>query len=100
MSDDCKELGRAFVAEPCGWQPSQDRIGGGWCDICQTPSKFDDEGNECQRNFVEIGPMSDRALHKLIHIHTKLNQNQRDDQELVGYIVRAMRALERLHGIK
>jgi hypothetical protein len=100
MSEGRKPFGAAFIAAPCAWEPCTGRLSGGWCDVCKSPSKYDDEGNECQRHFAEIGPVPEKALKKLIYMHTKLNPNQRDDQELIGYIVNAMRALERLHGIK
>jgi hypothetical protein len=44
--------------------------------------------------------MPKQSLERLIFNHTKLNPNLRDDQELVGYIVNAMRALEKAHGIE
>lgn len=44
-------------------------------------------------------PMTEADVRHLIYEHTKLNPNQRDDQESIDYIVNAVRAVERHHGI-
>lgn len=45
-------------------------------------------------------PLSDQVIKRHIFEHTKLNPNLHDDQELIGYIVNAARAIEAAHGIK
>jgi hypothetical protein len=45
-------------------------------------------------------PLTDEEMQRIIHEHTKLNPNQRDDKELIGYIINATRAIEAAHGIK
>ena len=45
-------------------------------------------------------PLTDEQVEYVIHEHTKLNPNQRDDRELIGYIINAVRAIEAAHGIK
>lgn len=48
----------------------------------------------------DIKPLTNQAIKLHIFEHTKLNPNLRDDQELIGYIVKAARAIEAAHGIK
>jgi hypothetical protein len=45
-------------------------------------------------------PLTDEEMQRIIHEHTKLNPNQRDDKQLIGYIINATRAIEAAHGIK
>lgn len=45
-------------------------------------------------------PLTDEEMQRIIYEHTKLNPNQRDDKELIGYIINATRAIEAAHGIK
>ena len=45
-------------------------------------------------------PLTDEQIEVLIYEHTKINPNIADDVELLGYIVNAVRAVERAHGIK
>ena len=45
-------------------------------------------------------PLTDEEMQRIIHEHTKLNPNQRDDKELIGYIINATRAIEAAHDIK
>jgi hypothetical protein len=44
--------------------------------------------------------LDDKQLEVVIYEHTKLNPNQADDRELIGYIINAIRAIERAHGIE
>jgi hypothetical protein len=44
-------------------------------------------------------PLTDEEMQRIIHEHTKLNPNQRDDKQLIGYIINATRAIEAAHGI-
>jgi hypothetical protein len=47
----------------------------------------------------DIKPLTDEEMQRIIHEHTKLNPNQRDDKQLIGYIINATRAIEAAHGI-
>jgi hypothetical protein len=38
--------------------------------------------------------LDDKQLEVVIYEHTKLNPNQADDRELIGYIINAIRAIE------
>ena len=44
-------------------------------------------------------PMPLREVERVLYVNTKLNPNLRDDQELIGYIVNAVRAIEAAHKI-
>ena len=41
-----------------------------------------------------------KEVERVLYVNTKLNPNLRDDQELIGYIVNSVRAIEAAHGIK
>ena len=45
-------------------------------------------------------PLPLKDVERLIYEETKINPNVADDRELLGYIVNAVRAIERAHGIK
>ena len=45
-------------------------------------------------------PLPLKTVEKLIYENTKISPNVADDRELLGYIVNAVRAVERAHGIK
>jgi len=45
-------------------------------------------------------PLTDEEMQSIIYEYTKLNPNQRDDKQLIGYIINATRAIEAAHGIK
>ena len=45
-------------------------------------------------------PLPLKEVERVLYVNTKLNPNLRDDQELIGYIVNAVRAIEAAHGIK
>jgi hypothetical protein len=100
MSGGRKALYRAVIVNPCAWKEDPSRLSGGWCDVCRSPGRYDAEGHKCEGFHSETEPMPKQSLERLIFNHTKLNPNLRDDQELVGYIVNAMRALEKAHGIE
>jgi hypothetical protein len=44
-------------------------------------------------------PLTLKDVERLIYEETKINPNVADDRELLGYIVNAVRAVERAHGI-
>ena len=44
-------------------------------------------------------PLPLKTVERLIYENTKINPNVADDRELLGYIVNAVRAVERAHGI-
>ncbi len=44
-------------------------------------------------------PLPLKEVQRVIYEHAKINPNLRDDQELMGYIVNAVRAIEQAHGI-
>ena len=44
-------------------------------------------------------PLPLKTVEKLIYENTKINPNVADDRELLGYIVNAVRAIEKAHGI-
>lgn len=100
MSEGRKAPCRAVTANPCAWKENPNLISGGWCEVCRSPTRYDAEGNKCEGYHSETGPLPEKSLERLIFNHTKLNPNIQDDRELIGYIVRAMRALEKAHGIE
>ena len=91
---------RACVRLSCEWRRDDCRLSGGWCDPCESPTQYDSEGNKCGGRYVNATPFDRKVLEYVIWENTRLNPNQAADVELVGYIVNAMRALERMHGIR
>jgi len=63
---------------------------------------YQDEGASLIANTTpqQRKPLTDEHLQRIIYEHTKLNPNLRDDQELIGYIINAVRAIEAAHGVK
>jgi hypothetical protein len=65
------------------------------CPDCPVHETIDVECTPPQRK-----PLTDEEMQRIIHEHTKLNPNQCDDKQLIGYIINATRAIEAAHGIK
>jgi hypothetical protein len=84
----CERQPKAEPQEPFGYfnNPALD----GWTDCAET-----DEGAIAL--YAAPQPrrrLDDKQLEVVIYEHTKLNPNQADDRELIGYIINAIRAIE------
>jgi hypothetical protein len=71
-------------------------------DLFEPPDDAYDEGTlyPLYTTPPQRKPLTDEEMQRIIHEHTKLNPNQRDDKQLIGYIINATRAIEAAHVIK
>jgi hypothetical protein len=114
---------RAALAEPDYWQeearryagnadywrkrykalaePEQEPVAWIWKDgtVTVDPDRADGTWTPLYTAPTPRKPLPLKEVERLIYEHTKINPNIADDRELLGYIVNAVRAIERKHGI-